>query len=84
MNTQLSVTGRCISINHEGLYYWRSQGETKTTEPTMTRPRSNEIDPMVPELAAATDRTDGGSRVASDGGVARAAETDAPLVPDLT
>ncbi|WP_193767546.1 hypothetical protein [Halorientalis pallida] len=50
----------------------------------MTRPRSNEIDPMVPEFAAATDRTDGESRVASDGGVARAAETDAPLVPDLT
>ncbi|SDF55398.1 hypothetical protein SAMN05216218_10794 [Halorientalis regularis] len=39
---------------------------------------------MVPELAAATDRTDSGGRVASDGGVARAAEADAPLVPDLT
>jgi len=50
----------------------------------MTRPRSNDIDPMVPELAAATDRTDGGSRVASDGGITRRAEPEAPLVPDLT
>ena len=50
----------------------------------MIRPRPDEIDPMVPEIAAATDRTGGESHVASDGGVARAAETDAPLVPDLT
>ncbi|WP_336002409.1 hypothetical protein [Halorientalis halophila] len=49
----------------------------------MTRPRHDEIDPMVPVIASATDRTDD-ARVASDGGVARATETEAPLVPDLT
>ncbi|MFB6084496.1 MAG: hypothetical protein ABEJ94_09650 [Halorientalis sp.] len=49
----------------------------------MIRPRSDDIDPMVPELAAATARTDGGNRVASDGGVGRGADPEAPLVPEL-
>ena len=57
----------------------------RTTEfDHMTGSRLAEIDPMVPVIETATERTDGGARVASDGGVSRSGETDAPLVPDLT
>lgn len=50
----------------------------------MTPPRYDTIDPMVPELEVATYRTDGGHGVATDRSRERAADTEAPLVPDLS
>ncbi|MFD1585459.1 hypothetical protein ACFR9U_00570 [Halorientalis brevis] len=51
---------------------------------TMTRPRRDEIDPMVPEFATDTYAADGGGRITTAGGVATDAEAEAPLVPDLS
>jgi len=51
---------------------------------TMTRPRRDEIDPIVPELPTSTYAADGGVTVTTAADPATAAEVDAPLVPDLS
>ncbi|MFB6165744.1 MAG: hypothetical protein ABEJ31_11350 [Haloarculaceae archaeon] len=50
----------------------------------MTRPRPDDIVPMVPELPTATVRADGGVPVSRTADAADEPEADAPLVPDLS
>jgi hypothetical protein len=50
----------------------------------MNRPRTDQIEPMVPELETATYRADGGHSVASRSDSTREHETGAPLVPDVS
>ena len=52
-----------------------------------TRPRQDEIDPMVPDLSAKTLRADGGTIAvhrSSKSARPDRDEVDAPLVPDLS
>jgi len=51
---------------------------------TMNRPRRDEIDPMVPELATDTYAADGRGRVTTAAAPGTHAEAGAPLVPDLS
>ncbi len=50
----------------------------------MNRPRRDEIDPMVPELATDTYAADGSGRVTTAAPPRTRAEAEAPLVPDLS
>jgi hypothetical protein len=46
--------------------------------------RSAEIEPMVPEMPTTSVRADGGEPVAAESHEADGAESEAPLVPDLS
>jgi len=51
---------------------------------TMTRSRRTTIDPMVPELPAATYAADGGESVDTTADPRTDGDTEAPMVPDLS
>jgi hypothetical protein len=77
MYIDLAVPVRYIRINHEGLYLW-------TPQVGMRMNRSAEIEPMVPEMPTTSVRADGGEPVAAESHEADGAESEAPLVPDLS
>ena len=58
--------------------------EDAESTPIMTRPRRDQIDPMVPELRTASYAPDGGVRSTDASESATDAAPEAPLVPDLS